>query len=48
VVALLNAGRVAPEFLITHRYALADAADAIATLRASADGPRGKVMLFQD
>jgi threonine dehydrogenase-like Zn-dependent dehydrogenase len=44
VVRLLNAGLIRPGFLVTHRFALADWADAIACLR-SASGPRGKVLL---
>ncbi len=44
VVTLLNAGRLRPGFLITHRFALADFQQAIATLR-SAQSPRGKVLL---
>jgi L-iditol 2-dehydrogenase len=44
VVGLLNAGLIRPGFLITHRFALADWAQALGTLR-SGDGPRGKVVL---
>lgn len=44
VVQLLNAGVIRPAFAVTHRFALADWADAIACLR-SASGPRGKVLL---
>jgi L-iditol 2-dehydrogenase len=44
VVRLLNAGLIRPGFLVTHRFGLADWADAIACLR-SASGPRGKVLL---
>ncbi len=49
VVRLLNAGLISPGFLVTHRFALADWAQAISCLRgedqASGDGPRGKVLL---
>ena len=44
VVRLLNAGLIAPGFLVTHRFALADWEHALACLR-GADGPRGKVLL---
>jgi 2-desacetyl-2-hydroxyethyl bacteriochlorophyllide A dehydrogenase len=44
VVSLLNAGRIAPGFLITHRYPLTEAEKAIDTLRRST-GARGKIML---
>ena len=44
VVDLLNAGRLSLDFLVTHRYPLADWASAVATLRAT-DGVRGKVLL---
>ncbi len=44
VVGLLNAGLIAPGFLVTHRFALAGWEDALACLRGS-DGPRGKVLL---
>jgi threonine dehydrogenase-like Zn-dependent dehydrogenase len=44
VVTLLNAGRLKPGFLITHRFALPDWKQAIAVLR-GADSPRGKVLL---
>ena len=44
VVTLLNAGRLRPGVLITHRFPLAAWQDAIATLRGAA-GPRGKVVL---
>ncbi len=44
VVTLLNAGRLRPGFLISHRFALADFQQAIATLR-SGQSPRGKVLL---
>ena len=43
-VTLLNAGRLRPGFLVTHRFPLAAWELAVATLRA-ADGPRGKVLL---
>ena len=46
-VALLNAGRVSPGFLITHRFPLSEAPEALATLRKS-EGPRGKVLLTLD
>ena len=44
VVALLNAGRLRLDFLVTHRFGLADWQHALDGLR-GADGPRGKVML---
>jgi 2-desacetyl-2-hydroxyethyl bacteriochlorophyllide A dehydrogenase len=44
VVALLNAGRIAPGQIVTHRFPLEQFADALAALEAR-DGPRGKVML---
>jgi 2-desacetyl-2-hydroxyethyl bacteriochlorophyllide A dehydrogenase len=44
VVQLLNAGRIEPGRIVTHRFALDDYALAFAAL-ADADGPRGKVML---
>jgi threonine dehydrogenase-like Zn-dependent dehydrogenase len=44
VVALLNAGTLAPGFLVTHRFPLADWAKALEVLRGG-DGPRGKVLL---
>jgi threonine dehydrogenase-like Zn-dependent dehydrogenase len=44
VVTLINAGQLAPGFLITHRFPLADWQQAVAVLR-HADGPRGKVLL---
>lgn len=44
VVALLNSGRLRLDFLVTHRFALADWAQALDALRGST-GPRGKVML---
>jgi L-iditol 2-dehydrogenase len=44
VVQLLDAGRIQPGRIVTHRFALDDYAAAFAAL-ARADGPRGKVML---
>jgi 2-desacetyl-2-hydroxyethyl bacteriochlorophyllide A dehydrogenase len=44
VVALLNAGRIAPGQIVTHRFPLEQFADALAALEGG-DGPRGKVML---
>jgi threonine dehydrogenase-like Zn-dependent dehydrogenase len=44
VVALLNAGRLDMEFLITHRFALADWKQALDALRGQ-ESPRGKVLL---
>jgi threonine dehydrogenase-like Zn-dependent dehydrogenase len=44
VVGLLNAGLIRPGFLITHRFALADWAQALDCLRGG-DGPRAKVVL---
>ena len=44
VVQLLDAGRIQPGRIVTHRFALDDYAAAFAAL-AGADGPRGKVML---
>jgi 2-desacetyl-2-hydroxyethyl bacteriochlorophyllide A dehydrogenase len=44
VVALLNAGRLDMEFLITHRFALADWRQALDALRGQ-ESPRGKVLL---
>jgi L-iditol 2-dehydrogenase len=44
VVQLLDAGRIQPGRIVTHRFALADYAEAFTAL-AGADGPRGKVML---
>jgi L-iditol 2-dehydrogenase len=44
VVALLNAGRIAPGQIVTHRYPLERFAEGLAALE-SGDGARGKVML---
>jgi 2-desacetyl-2-hydroxyethyl bacteriochlorophyllide A dehydrogenase len=44
VVQLLDAGRIQPGRIVTHRFALADYPAAFTAL-AQADGPRGKVML---
>jgi 2-desacetyl-2-hydroxyethyl bacteriochlorophyllide A dehydrogenase len=44
VVALLNAGRIAPGQIVTHRYPLERFAEGLAALE-SAEGARGKVML---
>ena len=44
VVALLNAGRLELAFLVTHRFPLADWAQALEALRGP-DSPRGKVLL---
>jgi L-iditol 2-dehydrogenase len=44
VVTLLNAGRLRPGFLVTHRFGLGEWETALATLR-GADSPRGKVLL---
>jgi threonine dehydrogenase-like Zn-dependent dehydrogenase len=44
VVTLLNAGRIRPGFLITHRFGLGEWEAAITTLRGAAS-PRGKVLL---
>ncbi len=44
VVDLLNAGRVSFDFLVTHRFDLADWRSAIVTVR-DCDGARGKVLL---
>ena len=41
---LINVGRFDPTPLITHRFPLADYEQALATLTAPSDGPRGKVM----
>ncbi|MBV2155669.1 zinc-binding dehydrogenase [Kitasatospora sp. SUK 42] len=43
-VHLLNTGEVAPGFVITHRFPLAEARRALAVLR-GCNGPRGKVLL---
>lgn len=46
VVARLNAGALHPSFLITHRFTLETATEAIATLRGGSDHePRGKVVV---
>jgi 2-desacetyl-2-hydroxyethyl bacteriochlorophyllide A dehydrogenase len=47
VVEQVNAGALTPSFLITHRYALDRASDAIDTLRGNVadDEPRGKVVI---
>jgi threonine dehydrogenase-like Zn-dependent dehydrogenase len=47
VVRLINTGLIRPGFLVTHRFALADWAQALACLRGG-DGPRGKVVLQID
>jgi L-iditol 2-dehydrogenase len=44
VVQLLDAGRIQPGRIVTHRFALADYSAAFTAL-VGADGPRGKVML---
>jgi L-iditol 2-dehydrogenase len=44
VVQLLGAGRIQPGQIVTHRFALADHAEAFAAL-SRAEGARGKVML---
>ncbi|HUY47404.1 MAG TPA: alcohol dehydrogenase catalytic domain-containing protein [Streptosporangiaceae bacterium] len=44
VVTLLNSGQFRPGFLVTHRFALADWEQAIATLR-GAQSSRGKILL---
>jgi 2-desacetyl-2-hydroxyethyl bacteriochlorophyllide A dehydrogenase len=44
VVQLIDAGTIEPGLIVSHRFALADYAEAFAAL-AQADGPRGKVML---
>jgi threonine dehydrogenase-like Zn-dependent dehydrogenase len=44
VVALLNAGRLRMDFLVTHRFGLADWQQALDALRGP-QSPRGKVML---
>jgi L-iditol 2-dehydrogenase len=47
VVERVNAGEIKPSFLITHRFALEEVDDAIATLRGgvAASEPRGKVVI---
>jgi threonine dehydrogenase-like Zn-dependent dehydrogenase len=47
VVAQVNAGKLRPSFLITHRYSIDEASRAVATLRGDVanDQPRGKVVL---
>jgi threonine dehydrogenase-like Zn-dependent dehydrogenase len=46
VVRRVNARELRPSFLITHRYGLEQASEAIGALRASAAGePRGKVII---
>ena len=46
VVTRLNAKELRPSFLITHRFTLEDAANAVDALRGGADGePRGKVVV---
>jgi threonine dehydrogenase-like Zn-dependent dehydrogenase len=44
VVTLLNAGRIRPRFLVTHRFGLQEWEAALTTLRGAAS-PRGKVLL---
>src|SRR5437764_456703 len=44
VVGLLNSGRLRLDFLVTHRFGLADWEQALGALRGS-ESPRGKVML---
>jgi L-iditol 2-dehydrogenase len=44
VVQLIDTGTITPGLIVSHRFPLADAAEAFATLT-SAQGPRGKVML---
>jgi threonine dehydrogenase-like Zn-dependent dehydrogenase len=44
VVTLLNAGRIRPGFLVTHRFGLREWEAALTTLRGAAS-PRGKVLL---
>jgi 2-desacetyl-2-hydroxyethyl bacteriochlorophyllide A dehydrogenase len=44
VVQLIDAGTIQPGLIVSHRFPLADYAEAFAALR-QADGPRGKVML---
>lgn len=48
VTRLLNAGRFDPGPLITHRFALAHYAQALAVLADPGDEPRGKVLLHTD
>jgi threonine dehydrogenase-like Zn-dependent dehydrogenase len=47
VVEQINAGNLAPSFLVTHRFAMDQAIQAIDTLRGAVahDEPRGKVVL---
>jgi threonine dehydrogenase-like Zn-dependent dehydrogenase len=46
VVSRVNAGELRPSFLITHRFELERAPEALSALRASAPGePRGKVII---
>ncbi len=47
VVKLLNSSLISPEFVITHRFGIAEWERAIETLR-SVEGPRGKVILELD
>ena len=44
VVDLVNAGRIHPGFVVTHRFALDAWSSAIETLQGTT-GPRGKVLL---
>jgi 2-desacetyl-2-hydroxyethyl bacteriochlorophyllide A dehydrogenase len=44
VVQLIDGGTIEPALIVSHRFALADYAEAFSAL-AHADGPRGKVML---
>jgi L-iditol 2-dehydrogenase len=44
VVQLIGGGTIEPALIVSHRFALADYAEAFSAL-AHADGPRGKVML---
>jgi threonine dehydrogenase-like Zn-dependent dehydrogenase len=44
VVTLLNSGRLRLDFLVTHRFGLADWQRALDALRGQ-ESPRGKVML---
>ena len=49
VVDLLNAGRIDPTVVVTHRFPIARWSDALATLRGDGvTGPRGKVLLTLD